>query len=160
METRVISTTKTCKECGRAKPMEAFPKNKGMRDGHINTCKVCNATYLRGYHRRRMEEDPEGRRAAQRVVSQRRSMSNRRQIILAKDRPCVDCGIKYPSYVMDLHHRDTATKVKAVSQLVQRTSNYVAAEIAKCDVLCANCHRVRHHAARHGDTASLTSETL
>ena len=28
-----------------------------------------------------------------------------------KDRPCTDCGIKYPYYVMDLDHRDPSQKL-------------------------------------------------
>lgn len=36
-----LKTTKICKDCGRELPIEMFGKNKGMRDGHINSCKDC-----------------------------------------------------------------------------------------------------------------------
>lgn len=34
-------STKICKDCGRELPLEMFSKNKGMKDGHINSCKDC-----------------------------------------------------------------------------------------------------------------------
>ena len=61
----------------------------------------------------------------------------------AKDAPCVDCGIRYPPYVMDFDHRDPATKKKAVSRI--HSIQMAADEIAKCDLVCANCHRERTH---------------
>ena len=36
-----LKTTKICKDCRRELPIEMFGKNKGMRDGHINSCKDC-----------------------------------------------------------------------------------------------------------------------
>ena len=32
---------KTCTKCGETKPLTAFPKKVGCRDGHTNTCYVC-----------------------------------------------------------------------------------------------------------------------
>jgi predicted HNH restriction endonuclease len=63
----------------------------------------------------------------------------------AKDKPCADCGVKYPTYVMDFHHRDPATKEFVIALSASRSREDVIAEIDKCDVLCANCHRIRHH---------------
>lgn len=80
----------------------------------------------------------------------RRNKENKERLIELinkhKDRPCMDCGVSYPPYVMDLDHRDPSTKVDAVSSLKNRGSRtLVEAEIAKCDVVCANCHRIRTH---------------
>lgn len=60
--------------------------------------------------------------------------------------PCADCGQKYPYYVMDFDHRDKEQKVADVSKLL-RVKGTVAVfdEIEKCDVVCANCHRMRTH---------------
>ena len=61
-----------------------------------------------------------------------------------KDRPCTDCGVKYPYYVMQFDH--LADKQYNIASLV--TSNNLAkldAEIAKCEVVCANCHAERTH---------------
>lgn len=61
-----------------------------------------------------------------------------------KDVPCMDCNIKYPPYVMDFDHREGEEKVMGVGALVTRASaDRILAEIAKCDVVCSNCHRER-----------------
>lgn len=62
-----------------------------------------------------------------------------------KDVPCADCGIKYPPYVMDLDHRDWKTKINAVSYMTSRNWSLVKIkkEAQKCDIVCANCHRIR-----------------
>lgn len=70
----------------------------------------------------------------------------RRQQLLtdAKDRPCMDCGESYPSYVMDLDHREGVTKIDKLSDMVSRYSvQAILDEISKCDAVCANCHRER-----------------
>lgn len=62
----------------------------------------------------------------------------------AKDRPCADCGIKYPPYVMDFDHRDPSEKVADLATFSRCAGrDRVLAEIAKCDVVCSNCHRER-----------------
>lgn len=37
-----------------------------------------------------------------------------------KNRPCGDCGVQYPSYVMDFHHRDPAEKLFALVRPYER----------------------------------------
>lgn len=57
------------------------------------------------------------------------------------DHPCVDCGDGDP-VVLDFDHRDPSTKRNEVARLAATKSwPQVLAEIAKCDVRCANCHR-------------------
>lgn len=64
----------------------------------------------------------------------------------AKAQPCADCGVRYPSYVMDLDHRDRSSKTRHVSAIVTSGSyQAVKDEIAKCDAVCSNCHRIRTH---------------
>lgn len=67
---------------------------------------------------------------------------NRQQILAAKDRPCADCGNTYPPYVMDLDHVRGDKKL-ALSMMTMYNSKRVAEEISKCEVVCANCHRIR-----------------
>jgi len=61
-----------------------------------------------------------------------------------KNKPCHDCGQKYPPYVMDFDHREN--KKRLVSKM--GTFKGMLAEAAKCDVVCANCHRIRTHLTR------------
>ena len=61
-----------------------------------------------------------------------------------KAKPCADCGNEYLFYVMDFDHREGEEKMAHVSKLVQRMNlQRLLDEIAKCDVVCSNCHRVR-----------------
>lgn len=68
----------------------------------------------------------------------------RQRINELKSKPCMDCGGKFPPCVMDFDHRDRNTKIAGVCEL-SRHSTWVAVikEIEKCDVVCANCHRIR-----------------
>ena len=70
----------------------------------------------------------------------------------AKDNPCVDCGKRYPHYVMDFHHEGDEKKVATISKMVRQPSKYaiemLKKEIEKCTLLCSNCHRLRH--GEHG----------
>ena len=62
-----------------------------------------------------------------------------------KNKPCADCKKKFPHFVMDFDHRDPSDKIVDVARAV--TSNWslkkIEKEIAKCDMVCANCHRIR-----------------
>jgi hypothetical protein len=71
---------------------------------------------------------------------------NKEIVIAAKQKPCVDCGKSYPSFVMDFHHRtDKQFQIGKYSSIAP-SAKRLRAEIAKCDVICANCHRIRTHA--------------
>jgi hypothetical protein len=73
--------------------------------------------------------------------------SNFRKIIeQAKSVPCMDCGVCYPYYVMDFDHRPDSGKIANISGCTLMTfpsEEKLLAEIAKCDVVCSNCHRRR-----------------
>jgi hypothetical protein len=62
-----------------------------------------------------------------------------------KNRPCMDCKVQYPFYVMELDHRDPSLKLVHPHRLSTTgwTDARVKEELAKCDVVCANCHRIR-----------------
>lgn len=71
----------------------------------------------------------------------------------AKSVPCVDCGASYPYYVMDLDHLPGARKKFNLSSwgLAKRSMEAIEAEIAKCEAVCSNCHRIRTHTRRYGE---------
>lgn len=66
-----------------------------------------------------------------------------------KDVPCFSCGIKYPPYVMDLHHTDPEKKEYAISTILTKgwSEKRLLEELKKCIVLCSNCHREYTHKA-------------
>ena len=56
---------------------------------------------------------------------------------------CRKCGIVYPPYVLDWHHKNPKEKLFNLSKASFRVSrSRLLAEMAKCELLCANCHRI------------------
>lgn len=72
----------------------------------------------------------------------------------AKAKPCMDCGGSFPSYVMHFDHRDPNTKRDKLSNI--RRAGLLIKEMAKCDLVCANCHAIRTHETK----AHLNGRTL
>lgn len=73
----------------------------------------------------------------------RRKLKSKEFINKAKDGSCVDCGQKFPPIAMDFDHIEK--KKIAISEMVRMaaTINTISEEIAKCELVCANCHRER-----------------
>lgn len=129
-----MEKTRTCTTCRRRKRVKCF-------SGEKRICKGCKATYNRSWYERNKKKhkaDVERNRARY-----RREM--RELIGSLKSVSCADCGERYPVYVMDFDHRDPATKKANVSRMAATGSaiRTVLEEAAKCDVVCANCHRER-----------------
>lgn len=57
--------------------------------------------------------------------------------------PCSDCGLKYPHYVMDFDHVRGKKRFNIASTSSIPSMRALEEEIAKCDVVCSNCHRHR-----------------
>lgn len=58
---------------------------------------------------------------------------------------CVDCGYNASAVALDFDHRDPTTKSFELGAAGRnyRTRAVLETEVAKCDVRCANCHRIR-----------------
>lgn len=65
----------------------------------------------------------------------------RRKIIdEIKSVPCMDCGNNFPPECMDFDHRKD--KKFGIHNIMKNMTDLLK-EIDKCDIVCANCHRVR-----------------
>lgn len=65
-------------------------------------------------------------------------------VVAAKDVPCTDCGRRFPSCAMDFDHVRGKKKFNIGAFRGHGYSvETVKAEIAKCEVVCACCHRIR-----------------
>ena len=62
--------------------------------------------------------------------------------------PCTDCGGKFPHFVTEWDHKES--KVFNISQKAHfgLSSPMFQSELAKCDLVCANCHKIRTHTRR------------
>lgn len=56
---------------------------------------------------------------------------------------CLDCGYAEHSEALDFDHRPGEVKLFDISEVAGRKWSLLMAEVDKCDVVCANCHRVR-----------------
>lgn len=65
-------------------------------------------------------------------------------ILKAKDNPCVNCKNKFHPCQMDFDHINTENKKYSISALIRKTKKIeiLYEEMAKCRLLCANCHRL------------------
>jgi histone H3/H4 len=132
-------TTRTCRVCGESKALAEFPfRSIGSRT-HQRICLACQRSAANAWYRRRVGRPVRSQRP-------RGTASRERLMAIVFDHlvrhACVDCGESDPM-VLDFDHR--SGKVANVSDLValRASPEEVLAEIAKCDVRCANHHRRR-----------------
>jgi hypothetical protein len=126
---------KRCGRCGLVKALDEFtPKGKGRQ----SYCRPCVSAYFREYYQKN--------KATYVARATRYHRKIRALLREAKNKPCADCGRRFPYYVMDFDHRESEAKLCNLAELSchQRISlAKLLEEIAKCDVVCANCHRER-----------------
>lgn len=63
-----------------------------------------------------------------------------------KRKPCSDCCKRFPPICMDFDHvPGRGRKIADIASAIQRdwSLEKIMKEIAKCDLVCSNCHRVR-----------------
>lgn len=116
---------KTCRDCGLELPLSEFYKNRNVRDGYLNQCKKCTV----------------GRYGPGRSERAKRDRLYFQQIKL--ERGCADCGYRENAVALDFDHLPGTVKKYRVACMAGVSRALIDAEIAKCEVVCANCHRIR-----------------
>ncbi len=96
----------------------------------------------------RSTEDAVKARRDRRREQFRRSLRKRRRrrkadLVAAYGGRCVDCGYSTCPEALQFHHRDPSTKDFGLGQFNGSLAR-LTAEAAKCDLVCTNCHRIRH----------------
>lgn len=122
----MAESTRVCVKCGTRRPLNGGFYKRTNRRGetyYTRDCRQCFREYL----------------------SARKKPCADYVRTFKVSRGCMDCGLKIDRpEVYDLDHRPGESKVEKVSELVNRGDlQAVVAECAKCDVVCANCHRIR-----------------
>lgn len=124
-----------CALCGQFKQADDFyATNK-------SNCAECFRTYRREHYQLNRQAYIQRNN---RVLRERRRRWIWRVWTYLSAHPCLDCGVRDPR-VLEFDHRDPRTKIDSVGVLARQGWPWskVEAEIAKCDVRCANCHRRR-----------------
>lgn len=132
---------RTCARCQQSLPLEDFGVHRREKGSLKHTCRPCTRAYGRDHYQRNKGDYLE---KARRWEAKMKAL-----IDAAKNRPCTDCGQTFPPYVMDFDHLPGREKAFNVSAGRAIGLAKVQAEIDKCDLVCANCHRRRTWTRQH-----------
>lgn len=129
---------KQCPKCKKKKFIRSFGIDKNRPDGHNVYCKECIRE--RDYVQYGTPKYNSKKRADRAKANAR----NRAYVydILQRSK-CIDCGDQRWQVLEFDHVR--GDKVRAISDMVKSgmSIDNIESEIAKCDIRCANCHRLK-----------------
>ena len=129
---------KPCTICKVVKPLTEFNKKSNRKDGLQLHCKECNRLRSRAYYNANREEHKQVTIARKKEI-----VKGSRAFVYdyLLSHPCIDCGEKDPVVLEFDHVR--GHKRNTISHMVRAGCSItnIKAEIDKCDVRCANCHR-------------------
>ena len=126
--------TKVCSKCKEELPLEAFYTSKKSKDGRQSYCTPCKKVNSAARYKAAPEKwlDRNRRQRA-------RNYTYVEQYL--REHPCVDCG-NSDIRVLEFDHVH-GEKAAEVSDLARGYSlERLIEEIAKCEIRCANCHRI------------------
>ena len=132
---------KKCTDCKIKKSIKDFSIRTSKRwTGYNAKCKRCLADYALNY----LKNNPEKKKLRKLYqLNSRKKYNNYLKEI--KNKPCLDCKKKYPYYVMDFDHLNPKEKIGNIRVLANKMIPMakLEKEISKCELVCANCHRIR-----------------
>ncbi len=137
-----VVNSRVCNKCGVEKPLtleffrqtvdsKSVKRVRYFRRG----CISCERPYWDAANKRRW------------VVAKKKQALLRQEMVDYLGGKCAHCGVSYPTCVYDFHHIDPSTKLYNVSTMVSSFAtkrDVLFAELDKCLLLCANCHRKFH----------------
>lgn len=134
---------KKCTKCNIEKEVDEYYKEKRANDGYRSECKKC--TSLRSYNRYHSNEIIRQQKLASAKEYHRAQRTEYQKKILSilKTSGCIDCGESNP-IVLDFDHVK-GIKLGGISRMAldHKPWHVIEQEIAKCEVRCANCHRIK-----------------
>lgn len=146
-----MEPTKTLKRCTKCLQWKFADENFYLKKVNPNStrtgvtfidpvCKVCQREINAAQRRKHLERN----RALSRDAAARALLRNRQYAWeYLKTHPCVDCG-EADVLVLEFDHKRGKKEFAIAVGIVKKYSiGRLAAEIDKCDVRCANCHRRR-----------------
>ncbi len=135
-----MPSSKWCPRCDRELPLSRYNYRDKAQTRIQSYCRECSSSAWREWY-----AVPSNKAHHLQILSARRKRRIARNKALVLDRknvPCADCGRRLPPEAMDFDH--LGDKEALISKLVYSSgTERLLAEIAKCEVVCSNCHRVR-----------------
>lgn len=127
---------KRCSRCGEEKHLSEFSFKDKAKAKYSAFCRPCVRANSKAHYEANKDRYLErNRRTKARLVDERFNFL----LGYFADNPCVDCGESDPA-VLDFDHlRDK--KFLVTRELINKSWADILAEIEKCVVRCANCHR-------------------
>jgi len=124
----LVELQKQCKYCSNFYPENAFGVALTTKDKiyRRNKCRNCY------------------RSTKQTLINRYFKWINERK----EEKGCKRCGVRNP-VVLDFHHKEGEDKLLSVGG-VRRAVGFeqIQREVEKCEVVCANCHRILHDEMR------------
>jgi len=127
--------TKTCYRCKQTKTLENFrihpTKNRQAY------CIQCNKEYHQSHYQQNKSKYIEDTRL-------RKKEKIKRWRAFKATLNCVKCGENHPA-CLDFHHINGKKDFNIGHKLTWYGWARLMKEVAKCEVLCSNCHRKEHY---------------
>lgn len=127
--------TKYCPGCEQDLDVAFFHKNRSRYDGLGNYCISCINKHRKTKYKQRIN-------TYKRIqINDRREETREKLINYLLNHPCVDCG-NSDFRVLEFDHI-FGNKNYNISDMIGYKWQTILSEIAKCEVVCANCHVIR-----------------
>lgn len=134
-----------------AKTPEQQVKRKAWRDTHKSEITLRNKTLWANnkarYEPARQRWAAENRDAMLAYQHERGRTFREWVDSMKAGKPCVDCLGQFPPYVMEYDHV-RGEKRHNIGKMANHKRERVLEEIAKCELVCCACHRIRSHNRR------------
>lgn len=131
-----MTIEKKCSMCKSVLPVEHFHLNKAKKDGRAGCCKECQKAVSRKHYE-----------ANKQAYFDRNQQVRRRQkerlLEIKSQSPCRDCGQTFHPFIMEFDHLSADDKTFSIGRRGSKSNKQIQTEIDKCDLLCANCHKLR-----------------
>lgn len=97
----------------------------------------------RAYAKEWYAKNKEARKARVAVENKERRKRIKQYIDNLKNVPCADCGESFDTVCMDFDHVQGEKLFTIATEFAEVGKRKLEEELAKCEVVCANCHRIR-----------------
>lgn len=131
---------KKCSKCLRLLDENEFNwKFKFTRRSYH--CKDCSRKYIQNHYKNNLDY------YIKKALKRNSMIKSRSYKFLGPyllNHPCIDCGEKN-ILVLEFDHKDRKMKDGEISLIIQKgaTLDKLIAEVEKCEIRCANCHRIK-----------------
>ena len=144
VQTNFMTRVKICVVCKTEKLIEFFPiTSKNNRINVDSYCLQCRKNYNKT---REPRTDTKSKENAKKTILRQRAKKEYVEVS-KNNKSCVDCGNTYPPCAMDYDHA-FGEKRFSLGYAIFHSYAAIDAEIAKCVLRCAVCHRIKTHGCK------------